>query len=158
MDGRIGDNAEVLSPEFEEEMIPRLAAIEEKTDVTVLLVSLPTLGPADASKVATKIGELAADTGKTKEDWIVFLLAPAERVFTATIRHSVANEEIKSLTDEEKRALLEDIANVFTPAVTHHFKDGHWEEGMRAGVEAIESLLGSTDTGQPLSELEETQS
>lgn len=156
LDGRIGDNAEVLSREFEEEMIPRLAEIDKDIGVTVLLVTLPTIGQADSSKVAQKIGELAEATGKIKGDWVVFLLAPVEREFTAAIKSATGGDAIKSLTAPEKRALLEDIANEFAPAVTPYFKDDRWEDGMRAGVEAIERLLGKTGEGQPRSEVEET--
>ena len=158
LDGRIGDNAEIISPEFEEEMIPRLAAIDDDIRVTVLLVTLPTIGQADSGKVAQKIGALAEATGKIKGDWIVFLLAPVEREFTAAIKSAKGGDAIKALTDPEKRALLEDIVNEFAPAVTPHFKDDRWEDGMRAGVEAIERLLGKTETRQTPSEPKDTQS
>ncbi|MEM7690596.1 MAG: TPM domain-containing protein [Pseudomonadota bacterium] len=158
LDERIGDNAEILSPAFEEEMKPRLAAIDSEIGVTVMLVTLPTIGQAESSKVAQKIGGLAEGTGKVKGDWVVLLLAPVEREFSAAIKSATGGDAIKELTDPEKRELLEDIANEFAPAVTPYFKDDRWEDGMRAGVEAIERLLGITDAPQTPSGPKDTQS
>ena len=158
LDGRIGDNAAILSETFKDEMKPRLAAIDNEIGVTVVLVTLPTIGQADSSKVAEKIGELTEETGKISENWIVFLLAPVEREFTAAIKSATGGDALKDLSDIEKQALLEDIANEFVPAVTPHFKEERWEDGMRAGVEAIERLLSSRPKGQTPPAREDAQS
>lgn len=158
LDGRIGDNAEILSPEFEKEMKSRLAAIDSDIGVTVMLVTLPTIGQAETSKVAQKIGELAEGTGKVKGDWIVFLLAPVEREFTAAIKSATGGDAVRALTDQEKRIILEDIVNEFAPAVTPHFKEDRWEDDMRAGVEAIERLLNGRAKQPMPQEPDDTQS
>jgi uncharacterized membrane protein YgcG len=161
LNGDVADGADVFSEEFETQINSRLSKIEGSTQVSILLVTIESLEGADSAVVAKTIGKLVADSGRLNEHWIVFLLAPNEREFVASINIPKLPEGVKldDLTEEtQMRAMTEKMASLFEPTVTPHFKDSRWEDGMRAGVDAIEQNLISDSQNSPLVSKEDTQS
>ena len=161
LNGDVADGADVLSPDFETEIRSRLIEIEENTEVSILLVTIESLQGADSAVVAKTIGKLVAESGRLNPHWVVFLLAPNEREYTAAINIPELPEgmTMEDLTEEiQLQALAESMVSVFDPAVTPHFKESRWEDGMRAGIDAIERNLTSSVLDRPLITDEDTQS
>lgn len=161
LNGDVADGAGVLSDEFETEMNTRLSRIEASTQVSILLVTVESLEGTDSAVAAKTIGKLVADSGRLNAHWIVFLLAPNEREFTTAINIPKLPEgvTIEDLTEKTQlQVMAEDMARLFEPAVTPHFKDARWEDGMRAGVDAIEENLISSAKKSPLVTQDDTPS
>lgn len=150
-DGLIADDAGVLPADFKEEMQARLTRLRERAGVSVVLVTAPGLQGADSGKVASSVGKKLHELGRIDRHWIVFLLVPADRVFSASlsIGDMAAAEAVRGMDEEGKREIGRAFAALFAEAVTPHFKANQWQAGMRAGVEALEGYLQGRDTADP---------
>lgn len=151
-DGFVADKAGVFSPAFEKEMKERLIRIQERAEVSVILISAPGMQGADPAKLADAVGKRLVGLGKLKKHWAVFLLVPADRVFVGalSISDKATAEALKGMEDTKKEEVLRNLINVFVPAVTPRFKEGDWEGGMRAGVDALERHLGDEKALPPV--------
>lgn len=148
--GAVADGAGVLSDQFEKEMNDKLERFEEQTDASIILITTPGLQEVDTSQAAERIGNEMREAGHIKAHWIVFLLAPANREFTAKINippGPTADALAEEAQDEARmQALLEEMVALWPEAVEAHFKDDNWEAGLRAGVDA---MIGSLDADDP---------
>jgi uncharacterized membrane protein YgcG len=149
-DGFLADGAGLFSAAFKEEMQERLARLEKRAGVSVVLVTAPGLEGADSGKLAASVGEKLQEIGKIGEHWVVLLLVPADRVFSASLsfQDSAAAEALRSMEDEQKLEIGRNMARVFSQAVTPHFKADQWQGGMRAGVEALEDYIDDTSNAE----------
>lgn len=159
LEGDIADGAQVLSAPFEEEMRARLARIEKEAGASIVLITMADLAGAASGDVAKAIGEVLEKAQKVEKHWVVFLLAPNEREFSASFRTATTVPDgmtAEELVEEERlRDLLQNLVDVFEPAVTPHFKEDRWEDGLRAGVEAVEANLNFDNTTPPPAEAKE---
>jgi len=150
-DRLVADDAGVFSAAFKQEMQERLTRIEEQTGVSVVLVTAPGIQGADSGRLAEAIGEKLQGLGNIRKHWVIFLLAPADRVFSASlsVKDETAAEAIQNMENEKKLELGRRIARVFSDAVTPGLKASQWEAGMRAGVDAMERYLGNAEKSAP---------
>ncbi len=141
--GFVGDNAGVLSIAFIEEMQRRLTAIHKRGEVTVMMVTTPALDGTESSELASGVGKLMQQSGKTNRDWVVLLLAPVDREMSISFSSNDpdAAKALKSMDDVSREKVLQELGAAFDAAVTPFFKVGDWEGGMRAGVDAMEGRL-----------------
>ncbi|PKP65671.1 MAG: hypothetical protein CVT85_05270 [Alphaproteobacteria bacterium HGW-Alphaproteobacteria-7] len=142
-DDLVADDAGVLTAEFKEEMQERLAQLQERAGVAVVLVTSPGLQGADSGKLSSSVGEKLEKLGKIGKHWVVFVLVPADRVFSASfaIKDKDTADAFQSMEDEEKLVVGRIFATLFEEAVVPHFKADQWQAGLRAGVNALESHL-----------------
>ena len=160
LEGDIADGAQVLSAPFEEEIRTRLARIEQETGASIVLVTMKNLAGAASGDIAKEIGQALEKGQKVEKHWVVFLLAPNEREFSATFSTSMPNGmTAEELVDEKRvRDMLQTFVDLFEPAVTPHFRDDRWEDGVRAGVEAVEANLNSDNAPPPPNQAKEAVS
>ena len=162
LEGDIADGAKVLSSPFEDEMRTRLERIEQETGASIVLITMESLAGAESGDIAKAIGQALEKGQKVEKHWVVFLLAPNEREFSATfstatiVPDGMTAEEL--VNEQRARDLLQTFVDIFEPAVTPHFKDDRWEDGLRAGVEAVEANLNSDNTSQPPADRKEAVS
>ena len=151
LNGNVADSAELFSPAFEAEVNQRTDEIERQTDISVAVVSMPTLAGKESGKVAHKIGETFRETGQLKENWVVFLLAPNEREFSAAItaKTDLPAGASESAQQTEISNRVEAFAQEFSAAVTPYFKDNQWEAGILAGIDALEDNIESAESEAP---------
>jgi uncharacterized membrane protein YgcG len=158
--GYVADDVGVFSAAFKAEMKDRLARIQEQSGVTVLLAAsggMPGMKTEDVAKALGKaLGTSLEALGKTRKDWVVFMLNPGMREFSVAISVSAAlpegvdpREAIESI---EKEAVLQSLAEEFAEPVAPYFKTDDWEGGMRAGVAAIERYLDDNAKTGPAQE------
>ncbi|MEQ8411182.1 MAG: TPM domain-containing protein [Erythrobacter sp.] len=144
-DGAIADGAEIFSEAFEERTNSRIARIEDRAQVSILLMTVPSLEGADSAVVAETVGDLMSGADKIRAHWVVFLIAPTEREFSGALYTPVDLPEGTAIEDvvseREKRVLAEQVEQAIGSSVAPFFKDGRWEEGMRAGLDALEAKL-----------------
>ena len=151
--GFVADDVGVFSEAFKEEMKQRLATIQDRTEVTVLLVATGGMPGVESEDIAEALGKSMQAAGKTRKYWTVFLLNPVAREFAAAFSVSAPlpegtdpSEVIESIDND---AVLRRFAEAFDGPVTPFFKANDWEGGMRAGVDAIERYLADDATTAP---------
>lgn len=150
--GWIADQAGVLSDDFEIETKPRLRAIRDETGVAVILVTIPGMPGVDASVFAERIGKRLEELGAVGEERIVIMLLPDARVFTFAFEFAVGEDAkaiFQTYSDAYKERMLKRFSEVFGSAVDPYFKDDRWEDGMRAGVDAVERHLSNEALDAP---------
>lgn len=160
-DGAIADDAKIFSDAFEKRTNSRIAGIEERVQVSILLITVPNLQGADSAVVAKTVGELMSGADKVRAQWVVFLIAPTQREFSGALYSPVDLPEGTLIEDvvseQEKRALAEQIEQTLGSVVKPFFREGRWEDGMSAGLDALEAKLNqavesdSENAGQSLS-------
>lgn len=138
------DEAGVFSASFIEETRRRLQAIHDTSGVTIIVASVPFLQGADSKQLASRIGQGFEEAKQAHPDWAVAVLAPVEREFSFAFAsdNKEAGKAIQNMQDAEKEQLLREIGSALGEAVVPFFKDNNWEAGIRAGIDAIERLLG----------------
>lgn len=141
--GNVADGAELFSSTFENEVNQRTAEIERQTDISIAVVSMASLAGKESGKVAHRIGETFRDAGQLNENWVVFVLAPNEREFSAAItgRADLPGGVGDDIQRSEIHDRVEQFAKVFSSAVTPYFKNDEWEAGIRAGIDALEDNI-----------------
>lgn len=145
------DEAGVFSASFVEETRRRLQAVHDKSGVTIIVASAPSLQGADTAKLARRIGEGFEQAKQAHPNWAVFVLAPVEREFSFAFAsdNKAAGDAIRTMEDTEKEQLLREVGSALSEAVVPFFKDNNWEAGMRAGIDAIERQLGKAPSPAP---------
>jgi uncharacterized protein len=150
--GFVGDNAGVFSAAFIEEMRERLTAIHKRGEFTVMVMTTPALGGAESSELASAMGKMMQQSGKTNRDWVVLLLAPVDREISISFSSNDedAAKELKNMDDASREQLLQELGAALDAAMTPFFKAGDWEGGIRAGVDATEGRLAPDSPPPPL--------
>lgn len=124
--GRVVDGAAILSPEFEQRMTARLAALEQETKVQLVVATTPNLEGRD---IATYALDLANGWGlgdRDRDDGLLLLVAPHER----KVRIEVGRGLEASVRDE-------DAATIIRDDILPHFREGQFETGIDNGVEGL---------------------
>lgn len=128
--GRVVDGANMLSPQVEQSLDGKLAALEEQTGRQLVVATLPSLQGYEIEDYgyqlgrAWGIGEAKADTG------VLLIVAPNERKVRIEVGYGL--EPI--LTDALSSAILQG-------QVLPRFKAGDMEGGVVAGADAIAAQL-----------------
>ena len=128
--GRVVDDADILSPQAEQALDGKLAALEQQTGRQLVVATLPSLQGYEIEDYgyqlgrAWGIGEAKADTG------VLLIVAPNERKVRIEVGYGL--EPI--LTDALSSAILQG-------RVLPRFKAGDMEGGVVAGADAIADQL-----------------
>lgn len=124
--GRIVDEAEVFSPEFEAEMTQKLADLEAEAQVQIVVVSTPDLKGIPISEYSLKLFNNWGVGHAERNDGVGVLIAPNER--EARIEVGLGLEAI--VTDEEAQGIMNE-------AIIPHFEKGAYEVGVEEGVDRL---------------------
>jgi uncharacterized protein len=134
--GRIVDQANIIGAETRNAIEPKLADLEAKSGIQLVVASVSSLEGEEIEPYANglfrtwKLGE------KTKNDGVLLLVAPNEHKVRIEVGYGLEG----SLTDALSKII---IANSIAPA----FKAGDFDGGVSRGVDDIISVL-TTDTSE----------
>jgi len=128
--GRIVDNAEILSPEARRALDEKLAAHEQATTNQVVVLTVPSLDGESIEGFATrvfdewKLGQVDQDNG------VLVIVAPNDRRMRIEVGYGLEG----TLTDLQAARIIRD-------RMTPPFRDGRYDDGVTAGVDAIVATL-----------------
>ncbi|WP_150290707.1 TPM domain-containing protein [Sphingobium estronivorans] len=128
--GRVVDDAALLSPQQEQALTDKLAALEKQSGRQLVVATIPDLQGYDISDYGYQLGRSWGIGSKDRNDGALLIVAPHER--KVRIEAGYGLEGI--MTDALSSRI---IRNDITP----HFKAGDMPGGIDAGVDAIAKLL-----------------
>jgi uncharacterized protein len=136
LSGRVVDAANVLSPVTIADLERKLADLEQKSGIQLVVATVPSLGGEEIEPYANelfrfwKLGEAKKDNG------VLLLIAPKERRMRIEVGYGLEG----TLTDAISRLI---IANAIAP----RFKAGDFNGGVTRGVDDIITTL-TTDSAE----------
>jgi uncharacterized protein len=137
--GRIVDNAEILSPAARESLEAKLEAHEQATTNQVVILTVPSLDGESIEGFATRVfddwqlGQAGQDNG------VLVIVAPNDRRMRIEVGYGLEG----TLTDLQSARIIRD-------RMTPPFRDGRYDDGITAGVDAIVATLeGRADAEGP---------
>lgn len=136
--GRVVDEAGILSPQAEAEISAQLAAHEKATTNQVVVVTVKSLQGDDISDYGYQLGRQWGIGQKGKNNGVLLIVAPNERKLRIEVGYGLEGV----LTDAESRMIIERV-------IKPYFKQGDYEQGIRAGVGAILAALGGEFQAPP---------
>jgi uncharacterized protein len=124
--GRVVDGAHILSDSTKQDLTRKLAALEAKTSRQLVVVTVPSLGGYEISDYGYQLGR-AWGIGQAKlNNGALLIVAPTERKVRIEVGYGL--EPI--LTDAFSSVVI-------TTQITPHFKQGDYDGGVTAGVDAL---------------------
>jgi uncharacterized protein len=128
--GRIVDQANVISPAAREQLTARLADLEEKSGIQLVVATVSSLQDQDIEPYANELFRTWKLGEKTKNNGVLLLVAPKEHRVRIEVGYGLEG----TLTDALSRVI---IANAMAP----RFKVGDFDGGIRHGVDDIITVL-----------------
>ncbi|TPE47723.1 TPM domain-containing protein [Amaricoccus solimangrovi] len=134
--GRVVDEAGILSPEAEAALEPKLAALEQRSGIQLVVATVPSLQGQEIEPYANglfrawKLGEADRNNGA------LLLVAPNERRVRIEVGYGLEG----TLTDALSKVII-------TNAITPRFKAGDFDGGVARGVDDIITVL-TTDASE----------
>jgi uncharacterized protein len=126
LSGRVVDAANILSAETETALTARLEALETQSQRQLVVATIPDLEGYDVADYGYRLGRAWGIGDKDRNDGVILLIAPNERRMRIEVGYGL--EPV--LTDALSAEI---IRNEITP----RFRDGDFDGGVTAGVEAI---------------------
>ena len=126
LSGRVVDAANIISPATEAALTARLATLETQTRRQLVVATVPSLGGQDVADYGYLLGRSWGIGNRERNDGVILLIAPNERRMHIAVGYGL--EPV--LTDALSAQI---IRNDITPA----FKQGDYDGGITAGVNAI---------------------
>jgi uncharacterized protein len=139
--GYVNDFAQLLSPQGKSQMEDQLSRLEKDTTAQVAVVTVKSLEGSTVEEYASKLYQSWGIGNKGKDDGVLFLIAKDDRKVRIEVGYGL--ESI--ITDNRAGRILDD-------SVVPSFKDGHYEKGILAGVNAVENYIRNDLPPQPLEE------
>lgn len=130
LSGRVVDAANILSAETETDLTARLEALETQSQRQLVVATIPDLEGNDVADYGYRLGRAWGIGDKDRNDGVILLIAPNERRMRIEVGYGL--EPV--LTDALSAEI---IRNEITP----RFRDGDFDGGVTAGVEAIARQL-----------------
>lgn len=130
LEGRVVDQAELLSPAAETALTTRLEALERDTTDQLVVVTVPDLQGYEIEDYGYRLGRAWGIGQADKNNGVLLLVAPNERKVRIEVGYGL--EPI--LTDALSALIIHDR---ILPA----FREGYYERGITQGVEAIDQQL-----------------
>lgn len=134
--GRVVDDAGIISPDTRQAIETKLADLEAKSSIQLVVATIPSLGGQEIEPYANglfrawKLGDAKRNTG------VLLLVAPTER----KVRIEVGYGEEGTLTDALSKVII-------TNAMVPRFRTGDFSTGIARGVDDIIAVL-TTDSGE----------
>ncbi|MEP3110679.1 MAG: TPM domain-containing protein [Erythrobacter sp.] len=120
------DAAEILTPQFEDQLTTRLAELEAETKVQLVVAATPDLKGHDISDYSFELANAWGIGSKERNDGLMVLVAPKER----KVRIEVGLGLEASVKDEEAAKIVEE-------AIIPAFQNGDFEKGISRGVDRL---------------------
>ena len=134
--GRVVDQANVISPAEREKLTARLADLEDKSGIQLVVATIGSLQDGDIETYANELFRTWKLGEKTRNNGVLLLVAPREHRVRIEVGYGLEG----TLTDALSRVI---IANAIAP----RFKAGDFDGGVRNGVDDIITVL-TTDASE----------
>jgi len=138
LSGRVVDEAGILAPQAQADISALLAAHEQSTSNQVVVVTLKSLQGDDIADYGYQLGRQWGIGQKGKNNGVLLIVAPNERKLRIEVGYGLEGV----LTDAESRMIIERVMKPY-------FKQDNYEQGIRAGVDAILAALGGEFQASP---------
>lgn len=137
--GFIADEADLLSPQVENDLNMTLWDLQKKCGADLVVVTLPDLGGKTVEEVALDIGRSYKLGAKGKNNGVVFLTAPLERKMRIELGTGIEN-------------ILGSAESIRDKDILPYYKEGDYQRGIQRGtyqlVDAIAQVEGVQVTKQ----------
>jgi uncharacterized protein len=134
--GRIVDQANVLSPETRSALEPKLADLDTKSGIQLVVATVASLGGEEIEPYANELFRTWKLGEKAKNNGVLLLVAPNEHRVWIEVGYGLEG----TLTDALSKVI---IVNAITP----RFKAGDFSGGVTRGVDDIITVL-TTDSSE----------
>ena len=134
--GRIVDQANIISPDTRRAIEPKLADLEAKSGIQLVVATVTSLEGQEIEPYANELFRAWKLGEKTKNNGVLLLVAPNERRVRIEVGYGLEG----TLTDALSKVI---IANAITP----RFKAGDFSGGVARGVDDIITVL-TTDASE----------
>jgi len=124
--GRVNDYARMLSPQAVSRLEQTLASFERDQSTQVVVLTIPSLQGDDIDQFTIRVAEQWKIGQRGKDNGILLILAQAER----KVRIEVGRGLQGVLPDITAGRIIRDV-------MRPHLKDGNFDQGVSAGVDAI---------------------
>lgn len=124
--GRVVDEAEILSAEFETKLTDKLEELEERTLVQLVVATTPDLNGYSIEDYSLALAQSWGLGSSERNDGLLLLVAPDER----KVRIEVGYGLEASVKDEEAGQIIRE-------AILPSFRTGDYEAGVDAGVDGL---------------------
>jgi uncharacterized protein len=128
--GRVVDAAALLSPQQEQALTDKLAALEQQSGRQLVVATIPDLQGYDISDYGYQLGRAWGIGDKEKNDGALLIVAPNERKVRIEVGYGLEGIMTDALSSQ-----------IIRNAITPHFKAGDMAGGIDAGADAIGKLL-----------------
>jgi uncharacterized protein len=126
LSGRLVDNANILTPQTEAALNTRLAALEQQSRHQLVVATIADLQGNDIADYGYQLGRAWGIGGREANDGVLLIIAPNDR----KVRIEVGYGLEATLTDALTAQIIRD-------QITPKFREGDFNGGVTAGVEAI---------------------
>jgi uncharacterized protein len=134
LDGRVVDQANILTPQNRADLTTKLEALEAKTSRQLVVVTVPSLQGREIEDFGYQLGRAWGIGEKKRDTGVLLLVAPNER----RVRIEVGYGLESVLTDALSNAILQD-------RVLPKFRAGDQAGGVLAGADALIEQLSLPD-------------
>jgi uncharacterized protein len=134
--GRIVDQANVIAPETRSALEPKLADLETKSGIQLVVATVSSLGGEEIEPYANTLFRTWKLGEKTKNNGVLLLVAPNERRVRIEVGYGLEG----TLTDALSKIII-------TNAIAPRFKTGDFGGGIARGVDDIITVL-TTDASE----------
>ncbi|PAP77293.1 hypothetical protein BSZ37_13040 [Rubrivirga marina] len=144
--GRVVDLADVLDPATEAALVARLAAHEDSTSNQVVVLTIPSLEGEILEPYATRVFRTWELGQADRDNGILLLVAVADRELRIEVGYGLEG----SLTDATSGSIIR-------AEIVPRFRDGDFDAGVVAGVDAILGAIDGSYAPRPLAGLRDGQ-
>lgn len=134
--GRIVDQANVIPAETRAALEPKLADLEAKSGIQLVVATVTSLGGQEIEPYANELFRAWKLGEKAKDNGVLLLVAPNERRVRIEVGYGLEG----TLTDALSKVII-------TNAITPRFKAGDFGGGISRGVDDIVTVL-TTDSSE----------
>ena len=136
LSGRVVDEAHILSPTTVADLERKLADLESKSGIQLVVATVPSLGGEEIEPYANKLFRVWKLGEAKKDNGVLLLVAPKERRVRVEVGYGLEG----TLTDAVSGIIIRN-------AIAPRFKSGDFDAGVTRGVDDIITAL-TTDSGE----------
>jgi uncharacterized protein len=133
--GRIVDETSTLSAASKSAIDEQCASLEQRKGSQIAVLIIASTAPEEIAQYSLRVAETWKLGRKGVDDGVLFLVAIKDRALRIEVGYGLEG----ALTDAASKRIIEEI-------VVPHFKQGNFDVGIRAGVDAIIKVID----GEPL--------
>lgn len=147
-EGRILDEADVLSALFALKTNSKLNDLEVKTGIDIALMTVASLEGASEEEYAGMMLDRWRSVSTGSKHSALLLLATRDRSFTVQVRLWLADRDFEGRPDAYWFAkgimppsFVNQLQSILSQAVVPHFGKDDWEGGISAGLDAVTAAI-----------------